>query len=305
MDIFLSEISPIRGELSALLAALLWAIASVIFRHLGSVIRPIELNLLKGVIALTLLSLTSLLMGEKLTTLAPLAVLMLMISGAFGIGFGDTMYFESLNLLGPRRTLLLGILAPPLTALIASLTLGETLNWLSWAGILLTILGVAWVITENRDAAGNPGSNTWKGVLFGFLAAFSQAVGAVMSRWALTRTEVSSLQSTVIRLVAGVAFLVLWLLISRQKVGAWIKPNSTPRFWGTILLVVVIGTYLAIWLQQLSFQYTRVGIASTLLATSPVFILPISALLGEKITLRAILGVIISIGGVSLLFLTP
>lgn len=292
-----------KGELFALMAALLWAVSSVIFRRLGRTVRPIELNLLKGILAIVLLAVTSVILGEKVAELSLLAVSLLVVSGALGIGFGDTMYFEALNKLGARRTLLLGILAPPMTAIIAGIFLKENLGLVSWIGILLTILGVAWVITEKSDGETRISKAAWVGILFGFLAAFSQAAGAVISRWALTRTDVSALQSALIRLIAGVLFLVLWIIIRRQKVGAWIGPNSTKNLWGTILLVVVIGTYLAIWLQQLSFQFTRVGIAQTLLATSPLFILPISALFGEKISLRAVFGVLISTAGVCLLFL--
>jgi drug/metabolite transporter (DMT)-like permease len=67
--------------------------------------------------------------------------------------------------------------------------------------------------------------------------------------------------------------------------------------------VILFGTYVAIWMQQLAFKYTNVGIAQTLLATSPLFILPVSALQKEKLSLRSIFGVLVSIAGVALIFL--
>ena len=63
------------------------------------------------------------------------------------------------------------------------------------------------------------------------------------------------------------------------------------------------STYLGIWLQQTSLKFAPTGIAQTLLATSPIFILPIMALMGEKVSIRAILGVLLAIGGISLLFI--
>ena len=63
------------------------------------------------------------------------------------------------------------------------------------------------------------------------------------------------------------------------------------------------STYLGIWLQQTSLKFAPTGIAQTFLATSPLFILPIVALQGEKISLRAILGAVISLGGIALMFL--
>lgn len=303
MTSFFQPIVHYQGELAALTAALFWAISSVLFKNLGKTIRPLEMNLLKGILAILLLTATSFLMKEKTVSLTFPVVGMLVISGAIGIGFGDTMYFEALNTLGPRRTLLLTILAPVITALLAWIFLGESLSWIAILGILVTIAGVGWVITENSQQDRSGQKILWKGIFFGFLAALTQAIGAVMSRWALTRTDVSALQSAIIRLLAGVAFLLLWIVIRREKIGQWIKPASSFRLWGKVAAVVILGTYLAIWLQQISFQYTHVGIAQTLLSTSPLFILPISLLQREKLSARSVTGVIIAIAGICMLFL--
>ena len=294
---------PLAGEIAAIAAAFLWALSSVLFKKLGDTIPPIEMNLLKGVLAIFLFLGTTLILKEHTPSLSLLPVGMLAVSGAIGIGFGDTMYFEALNTLGPRRTLLITILAPVITAVLAWGFLAESLNWIGWLGILVTIAGVAWVITEQRNVGNHDRRMAWKGIIYGFLAALSQAIGAVISRWVLTGTGTSALQSALIRLVAGVVFLLIWIGAKRIKIGQWIKPASTPKLWGTVAVVVIIGTYLAIWLQQVAFQFTRVGIAQTLLATSPLFVLPISAMQGEKLSPRSILGVLVAIAGIGLMFL--
>jgi drug/metabolite transporter (DMT)-like permease len=69
-----------------------------------------------------------------------------------------------------------------------------------------------------------------------------------------------------------------------------------------IALVGLLGTYSAIWLQSISIQYAPVAIAQTLLSTSPLFILPIIALRGEKLSFRAVGGVVVSLVGIILLF---
>jgi drug/metabolite transporter (DMT)-like permease len=173
----------------------------------------------------------------------------------------------------------------------------------AWIGIVITILGVACVITEKNKNEHEENKFTWLGVFFGFLAALTQAAGAVLSRWALTESSVSALQSALIRLLAGTAVLLLWILIRREKIGAWLKPAPKKQLWGILGAVILFGTYIAIWMQQLAFKFTNVGIAQTLLATSPLFILPVSALQKEKLSLRSVLGVLVSIAGVALIFL--
>jgi len=303
MPILVAGSLKLTGEIAALSAAFLWAVSTVLFRKLGKTIPPIEMNLLKGVLAAILFLATVLLLGDGAAGLSTMAIVMLGISGALGIGVGDTAFFEGLNILGARRTLLLVILAPAFTAILAWIFLHEDLSWVSVLGIAITIAGIAWVITEQKNGGSESRKQLWRGVFFGFLAALSQAVGAVISRWALTETTVSALQSALIRLIAGVAFLLVWIALKRLKIGQWVKSGSTPSLWGTVALVVVFGTFIAIWLQQVAFQYTRVGIAQTLLATSPLFVLPIAALQGEKLSLRSIAGVVVAITGIALLFL--
>jgi drug/metabolite transporter (DMT)-like permease len=59
---------------------------------------------------------------------------------------------------------------------------------------------------------------------------------------------------------------------------------------------------MGIWLQQISLKYAAAGVAQTLFATSPLFVLPIVAVMGEYISLRSLLGAILAIAGVGLIF---
>ena len=74
------------GELAALVGALLWAIASVVYSDIGRHIPPRELNLAKGVLALAMLGLTILVLGDSFPSNEPLALGLLLVSGAIGIG---------------------------------------------------------------------------------------------------------------------------------------------------------------------------------------------------------------------------
>ena len=292
------------GEIAALTAACLWAGATMIFSLLGRQIRSTELNLLKGVVAIILMAAAILLTGESLTSIQPLAFWLLIISGVIGLGLGDTAYFESLQKIGARRALLLTISAPPMTAVMAALFLNEQLALTAWLGIAVTILGVAWVITEQTPLNGvriEPAVMR-AGVLFASFSALCQSIGAVLSRAALTMTDVTTLQSGMWRLLAGIVVLSVWVVLSKEKSFTWLKGGNTAKMWGMIFLATVFGTFLGIWLQQIAIQKASVGIAQTLLATSPIFILPLAALSGEKLTLRSVLGALVAMVGISMLF---
>ena len=290
------------GQVAALVAAWLWAVATVVYGRVGEHIAPLELNLVKGLLALVMLAITLILVGDSLAGIEPLALGLLLLSGAIGIGLGDTAYFETIKHVGARRTLLLGMLAPPLSALLALVLMGEVLTLSAWIGVLVTVLGVAWVVTERVPSSLKTPPDLRKGVLFGLAAALAQASSGVLSRAALVETEVSPLWSAMLRMAAGVVILAVWMVLTRQPVGRWLGVERPRRLWGRLLFATFAGTYLAVWLQQVSLKLIPAGVALTLLATGPLFVLPVAVLTGERISFRAVVGVLIALVGIGLLF---
>jgi drug/metabolite transporter (DMT)-like permease len=116
------------------------------------------------------------------------------------------------------------------------------------------------------------------------------------------------LQTAIIRLFAGIVYLIIMIALSKKTPFVWLRKDengSRVTTWKLVRLVALvgfIGTYTSVWLQQLSIQYAPVAIAQTLLSTSPLFILPIIALRGEKLSFRAVVGAIIALAGIVLLF---
>lgn len=300
-----SLLTTFRGELAALSAALIWAIASVIYIGIGRQLAPLVLNLVKGMIAIAFLLLTLWLQGGELPQISLPAMGLLVLSGIVGIGLGDTAYFKALNCLGARRALVLESVAPPLAAIMALVFLQERLAVSAWLGIALTIVGVVWVVFERTVTEDQPPHKLWQGTVFGLLAALGQAGGVVLSRAVLSSTTIDPLWSSLIRLVAGSLALLVWLLLQRQPVRSLqqsLKPLASRRFLTILVGAAFASTYLAIWLQQISLKYTAAGIAQALSATSPLFVIPIAIALGEKVSLQAVMGVLIAITGIWLLF---
>ncbi|MBH8551728.1 EamA family transporter [Nostocaceae cyanobacterium CENA357] len=293
-----------RGEVAALSAACLWAIASVVYGLLGQRIPPLQLNLIKGVIAIALLVLTIVITSESLPNLTFAPTCLLILSGAVGIGLGDTAFLAAINYLGARRVLLIGTLSPPITAIAAMIFLQEQLNFRAWCGILLTILGVAWVVTERVPGTNNHSAmHIWRGIGFGLLAAFTNATGAILSRAAFATTSISPLWAALLRLSAGVLVILICILFSKGRETKVFYPYwQSWRVILTSLFAAFCGTYLGIWLQQTAIKFTAAGIAITLMQTSPLFVIPIAICMGEKVSWRAIAGVIIAIAGIGLLF---
>ncbi|MEM9978204.1 MAG: DMT family transporter [Cyanobacteria bacterium P01_D01_bin.2] len=288
-----------QGEIAALSAAGLWAFATLMFGRLGKQLSPLVLNLIKGAMAVGFIVLTLAIRQQLLMSLPMTSVWLLLISGVVGIGLGDTAYFATVNALGARQALLLEMLAPPLAALMSLVFLKEQLLPLAWLGMALTLAGIVWVVGERSPRADVSGARLIRGVVFGVLSALGQSVGSVLSRAALADTAVDPLWSSLLRLSAGlvcIGGLLLWR----------VKPQSRPvisgRLLGGVAIAAFFGTYLAIWLQQIALKYSPAGIAQSLLATSPIMVLPMALVIGERITFRAICGALLALVGIWLLF---
>ncbi|HIK15621.1 MAG TPA: DMT family transporter [Leptolyngbyaceae cyanobacterium M33_DOE_097] len=290
-----------RGELAALGAALIWAIASIVYTQMGRAISPTLLNLAKGLIAIALLLVTLLVQNQLFPAVAWSDMSWLLLSGAVGVGFGDTAYFQALQDIGPRRTLVLESLSPPLTALLALVFLQEWLPPLAWLGIVLTITGVVWVVLERLTEQQKQHTFWRRGVICGLLAALGQASGAVLSRSALAGSDINPLWSTLVRLVAGCLVLLVWLAI-RKVSPSELKALKVPKNAGILVLAAFFSTYLGIWFQQIALKYAVAGVAQSLSATSPLFVLPIAALTGDRVSWRALFGVLLALAGIWLLF---
>ncbi|MBE9097554.1 DMT family transporter [Tychonema sp. LEGE 07203] len=286
------------GEIAALCAAFVWALSSTIWQRVGQQIPAVVLNFLKGAIALFMLLVTVIILGKSFPAVNPNILAMLLISGALGIGLGDTAFFIVLKYLGARRTLLLETLSPPLTALFGLIFLQENLSPIACTGILLTICGVAWVVSERTAETTLPSKHLWQGLAISLLGQTAHAAGAILSRAAFAQTDIDPLWTAALRLSGGIAVMLCFL--NPKNLGTC-KQLKAPKILGAIILAAFLGTYLGIFLQQTSLKYAPAAIAQTLSSASPLFVLPLAVVAGEKVSFRAVLGVVGAIAGIALL----
>jgi drug/metabolite transporter (DMT)-like permease len=283
----------------ALISAFFWALAAILFRKLGNDVFARGMNLGKSIIASLLVGALILFTDQK--PISNRAIIFLGISGFLGITLGDTFYFESLMRLGPRLTLIITTLIPIITILLARTILHESLLLTSWLGIFFTLYGVFLVLWE-RTTIGCHLKDRKSGIMYGVLSVLCCAGATIFSKAALGSTPV--LQATFIRQISGVMGLIFWGL-SNFKLKDWLKPLFVePILLKRLFFASFIGTFLGTLFCILALKYTYATIATTLNATSPLFILPLACfILKEKISLRAVVGSFIAVAGISLIFL--
>ena len=121
------------GELAALATAVCWTVSSLAFALAGGRIGSLAVNIIRLTLALVAFLIFGIFTrGEALPLSAsPTAWLWLSLSGLAGFFFGDLCLFRAFVEIGPRLSMLIMALAPPLTALLGWLALGEKLTVLN------------------------------------------------------------------------------------------------------------------------------------------------------------------------------
>lgn len=295
------------GELAALATALLWSATAVFFTYAGREVGSVVVNRIRLIVALLLLGATHwLVVGDPLPLGAePERWMWLGLSGVVGLVGGDSFLFQAYLWVGPRLGMLMMSLAPVLAALLAFAFLGEGLVTLQWLGILVTISGVGLVVLDRERPADleSPNLHYGRGILFGVGAALGQAVGLVLAKQGLAG-DFPALSGTLMRMSAAV--VVLWTLtVMTGRAGSTLRTVAEHR--GAFLPIVggaATGPFVGVWLSLLAIQLTRVGVASTLMALSPIFLLPVGRLLfREQIGWQSVTGTLVAVAGVAMLFM--
>ena len=264
-------------------------------------------NIVRLIIALPMFLLYGqFLLGEAIPLSASShAWLWLGASGVIGFFLCDLFFFRSFLLIGPRLALLIFSLAPPFSALLGWLMIGEQLTRWNWIGMATTLSGILWVVLESpgskRGGEGRRFSMTWRGGLYALAATLAQALAVVLSKIGM-RDMASPVAATEIRLLAGLAcFLVLIPIMGRQK--QVLRAVRDRRAMVIMTLGAVAGPFLGVSLLMFAVKIIPAGLAQTFVSLSPVIIIPASALVfKEQVSWRAIGGALIAVLGVVLLF---
>jgi len=254
------------------------------------------MNLAKTAIGTLCLGVVLLFVGTE--AIPSRSIVFLALSGILGIAVGDTFFFLALMQLGPRRASLMGALNPVAIAVAAAALLGERPTTGAWAGIVATTFGVGWVLWERSPSGRGPECSP-SGVRWGLLSVLCTAGAVLLAKVGVA--SVPTVHATWIRLLAGSAGLVLWGA-SRSELGGWVDPFRRGTLLAKVAVVVLVVVFGGFWLSLVALKHIDAAIAGTLNATGPLFILPMSVLfMKEKLSLRAVLGTGIAVGGVGLL----
>jgi drug/metabolite transporter (DMT)-like permease len=292
---------PYLGQTLALLSAVFWAIAVILFKKSGETVHPIGLNLFKNLLTIILIIPTMMVFKETFFRPIPFnQYAIFVISGILGMAIGDTLFFMSLNRIGAGLTAIVGYMYSPSIILFSVLFLKESLNLLQILGVIL-ILSALLSTTQIKLPKNLSRKALLIGLLWGTLASIATAIGIVLIKPMLGKTPL--LWATEIRLIAGFfSLLIITLFLpTRKKI---IASLFTTKGLGYTISGSLVGTYIALVVWLGGMKYTQASVAAPLNQLSNIVVFILAAMiLKEPITFRRILAVIVAFGGAILVFL--
>lgn len=304
------------GEMISIGVAFSWT-ATALLSEMGSKrMGNVTLNFTRMAIALIFSAILFwIVTGTPLPAKASIdAYLWMMLSGLVGYVIGDFCLFQCYIIIGSKFGQLFMTLAPITAAIMAWITLGQELRATAMLAMAVTLIGIAITVMGRGD---NNHKLSLKlplnGVLFAIGAAVCQGVGLVLSKIGMNHYEASMatpcqgwilpFYANVFRCIAGIVGFAL-LLKFREGFSS-LRKNITDRTSMTVAtLTTIFGPFVGVGCSLLAVQYTSAGIASTLMALTPIIIiLPAWLLFKQPITMKSVIGALISVAGVSLFFL--
>ena len=330
-----------KGEIISIGVALSWTVTALFAEVASKRIGSLPLNVCRMALSLALLAgFLWLTFGVPYPRYADGDTwLWLLLSGVVGYVLGDYCLFKGYILIGSRFGQLFMTLSAPTAAVTGYLLLGEGMSPLALLGMAVTLVGIGMSVlskqtpTEEGEEAGK--AKGWrlklplKGVLYGCGAGMGQGIGLVLSKMGLEHYNAALLAqgftpdmvpaeavlpiplslsmpfaATMIRAIMGIiGFSAALLLFTKGGAQQLNRAVHDRKAMLCTLGSGIFGPFVGVSLSLLATLYTSTGIAQTLMALTPIFIIaPAAWLFHQKVTPREVVGALISVAGVSLFF---
>lgn len=297
------------GILAAFGTTFGWAACIVFFTSASKRIGVLFQNFYRVLsAAIILIILHYIFFGSLIPDMTTRQLVLMTLSGFSALVIADTCLYEACVEIGPRIGSLLFSMYPIVTALLAWFILGEALSVFAWVGIIVTLFGVGWVINEENRKKSIKEEEKLKpvrllrGAFLGIGSAAGQAVGFIIAKPVMIgEGGLDPFSANLVRFLAAVVGFGLIILIKGQS-KKLVKVPNLGKAMLFIIIGVVLGNVLGSWFSLLSVKLIPAGVATTIMATTPIAILPM-VIWGykEKVSWKAILGAVVAVVGVCIL----
>ena len=281
------------GDLYAIITAVCWSSAVILFDISTKNFTAIQLNVLKNFIGVFGFILTIILFSIPSPNFSQQDIFTLALSGFLGILIADGLFLESLRRLGSGISAVVSTIYTPTVFIIAYILFNETINLHSYIGGVLVLGGITISVFQPPKTIKK--RNLYIGILFGIMANILTAYSVLIIKPIMKNNSV--IYIALYRFSIGFIFGILINILKSgiKQVIQKFKQGLTNHY---VILGAFLGTYLSVIFWLAGYKYTLAGRAAIYNQLSTVFIIILARVfLKEPMTSKKIIGVSLAIFG--------
>ena len=281
------------GDLYAVITAVCWSSAVILFDISTKNFTAIQLNVLKNFIGVFGFILTIILFSIPSPNFSQQDIFKLALSGFLGILIADGLFLESLRRLGSGISAVVSTIYTPTVFIIAYILFNETINLHSYIGGVLVLGGITISVFQPPKTIKK--RDLYIGILFGIMANILTAYSVLIIKPIMKNNSV--IYIALYRFSIGFIFGILINILKSgiKQVIQKFKQGLTNQY---VILGAFLGTYLSVIFWLAGYKYTLAGRAAIYNQLSTVFIIILARVfLKEPMTSNKIVGVSLAIFG--------
>ena len=281
------------GDLYAVITAVCWSSAVILFDISTKNFTAIQLNVLKNFIGVFGFILTIILFSIPSPNFSQHDIFTLALSGFLGILIADGLFLESLRRLGSGISAVVSTIYTPTVFIIAFILFNETINLHSYIGGVLVLGGITISVFQPPKTIKK--RDLYIGILFGIMANILTAYSVLIIKPIMKNNSV--VYVALYRFSIGFIFGILINILKSgiKQVIQKFKQGLTNQY---VILGAFLGTYLSVIFWLAGYKYTLAGRAAIYNQLSTVFIIILARVfLKEPMTSKKIIGVSLAIFG--------
>ena len=281
------------GDLYAVITAVCWSSAVILFDISTKNFTAIQLNVLKNFIGVFGFILTIILFSIPSPNFSQQDIFTLALSGFLGILIADGLFLESLRRLGSGISAVVSTIYTPTVFIIAFILFNETINLHSYIGGVLVLGGITISVFQPPKTIKK--RDLYIGILFGIMANILTAYSVLIIKPIMKNNSV--IYVALYRFSIGFIFGILINILKSgiKQVIQKFKQGLTNQY---VILGAFLGTYLSVIFWLAGYKYTLAGRAAIYNQLSTVFIIILARVfLKEPMTSKKLIGVSLAIFG--------
>ena len=281
------------GDVFALLTAVCWSIAVILFDLSSNRLNPLQINVIKNSVGVVGFFLTIKFFSITYPGFSNNELGILFASGLVGVGIADLFFLKSLKNIGSSLSAIVSTIYAPSVFIIAYIYFNEILTLHTIFGSILVICGI--IISTYNLKRTKLSSKIYIGIIYGCLAQILTAMSVLSVKPIMLDNPI--LYIALIRFAVGLLFT---LILMFYRSGLKVLTDTIKEGYSSykLLFGAFFGTYLSVILWLAGYKYTLAGRAAIYNQLSAILIAILAVLfLGEKLTIKKIIGIIFAFVG--------